>query len=103
MTSETTAVRSPLQQELGILAKWLTSIVIVISIALFGIALWQGFSFFMSMVYALGVAVAAVPQALPAQVTVALSATSKRLADRKAVVKNLPSRRNFRLNNGYMH
>ncbi len=91
MTSETTAVRSPLQQELGILAKWLTSIVIVISIALFGIALWQGFSFFMSMVYALGVAVAAVPQALPAQVTVALSATSKRLADRKAVVKNLPS------------
>ena len=91
MTSETTSVRSPLQQELGILAKWLTSIVIVISIALFGIALWQGFSFFMSMVYALGVAVAAVPQALPAQVTVALSATSKRLADRKAVVKNLPS------------
>jgi len=91
MTSETTGVRSPLQKELGMLAKWLTSIVIVISIALFGIALWQGFSFFMSMVYALGVAVAAVPQALPAQVTVALSATSRRLADRYAVVKNLPS------------
>lgn len=91
MTSETTAVQSPLQIELGILAKWLTSIVVVISIALFGIALWQGFSFFTSMVYALGVAVAAVPQALPAQVTVALSTTSKRLAERKAVVKNLPS------------
>lgn len=91
MTSETSAVRSPLQIELGILARWLTSIVVVISIALFGIALWQGFSFFTSMVYALGVAVAAVPQALPAQVTVALSTTSKRLAERKAVVKNLPS------------
>lgn len=91
MTSETTAVQSPLQQELGVLAKWLTGIVIVISTALFGIALWQGFSFYMSMVYALGVAVASVPQALPAQVTVALSTTSKRLADRKAVVKNLPS------------
>ncbi|HPI98518.1 MAG TPA: HAD-IC family P-type ATPase, partial [Synergistales bacterium] len=91
MTSETSAVQSPLQQELGVLAKWLTGIVIVISSALFGIALWQGFSFYMSMVYALGVAVASVPQALPAQVTVALSTTSKRLADRKAVVKNLPS------------
>ncbi|MBN1332727.1 MAG: HAD-IC family P-type ATPase [Synergistales bacterium] len=91
MTSETSAVQSPLQQELGVLAKWLTGIVIVISTALFGIALWQGFSFYMSMVYALGVAVASVPQALPAQVTVALSTTSKRLADRKAVVKNLPS------------
>jgi len=91
MTSETVTVQSPLQQELGILAKWLTGIVIIISTALFGIALWQGFSFYMSMVYALGVAVASVPQALPAQVTVALSTTSKRLADRNAVVKNLPS------------
>jgi Ca2+-transporting ATPase len=91
MTSETSAVQSPLQIELGILARWLTGIVVAISIALFGIALWQGFSFFTSMVYALGVAVAAVPQALPAQVTVALSTTSKRLAERKAVVKNLPS------------
>jgi Ca2+-transporting ATPase len=91
MTQETAAVASPLQRELGVLAKWLTGIVIVVSTGLFAVALWQGFSFFTSMVYALGVAVAAVPQALPAQVTVALSATSKRLADRKAVVKNLPS------------
>ncbi len=54
-------------------------------------ALWQGFSLFTSMVYALGIAVALVPQALPAQVTVALSTTSKRLAERNAVVKSLPS------------
>ncbi|MDO9508921.1 MAG: cation-translocating P-type ATPase [Thermovirgaceae bacterium] len=91
MTQETTAARSPMQIELNMLARWLTGIVVIISFALFGVALWQGFGLFMSMVYALGVAVAAVPQALPAQVTVALSAASKRLADRKAVVKNLPS------------
>ncbi|MBN2543408.1 HAD-IC family P-type ATPase [bacterium] len=91
MTQETTAVKSPLQKELGSLAKWLTGIVIIISIGLFGIAMWQEFTFFTSMVLALGIAVAAVPQALPAQVTVALSTASKRLADRKAVVKSLPS------------
>lgn len=91
MTTETAAVRSPLQEELGTLAQWLTGVVLVISVGLFLAALWQGFNFFLSMVYALGVAVAAVPQALPAQVTVALSTTSKRLADRRAVVKNLPS------------
>ncbi len=43
------------------------------------------------MVYALGIAVALVPQALPAQVTVSLSTTSKRLAERNAVVRSLPS------------
>jgi len=91
MTQATTTTQSPLQIELGILAKWLTGIVIIISIGLFGVALWQGLGLFMSMVYALGIAVAAVPQALPAQVTVALASTSKRLAEKKAVVKNLPS------------
>jgi Ca2+-transporting ATPase len=64
---------------------------VIIGIALFFVALWQGFSLFTSMIYALGIAVAMVPQALPAQVTVALSTTSKRLADLSAVVKNLPS------------
>jgi len=91
LTQETEEVPSPLEKELGALARWLTMTVVVISAALFGVALWQGFTLFTSMVYALGIAVALVPQALPAQVTVALSATSKRLAERNAVVKSLPS------------
>ncbi len=91
MTQETEELPSPLEKELGSLAKWLTVAVVAIGGILFGVALWQGFSLFTSMVYALGIAVALVPQALPAQVTVALSTTSKRLAEKNAVVKNLPS------------
>lgn len=91
MTQETEEESSPLQKELGNLARWLTVIVVIISSILFGVAMWQGFSLTTSMILALGIAVAMVPQALPAQVTVALTASSKRLADRKAVVKSLPS------------
>ena len=91
LTQETGDVKSPLEKELGTLARWLTISVIVVGAALYGVAVWQGFSFFTSMVYALGIAVALVPQALPAQVTVALSTTSKRLAEMNAVVKSLPS------------
>ena len=91
MTQETAETKSPLTLELGALARWLTITVVVIGGVLFAVALWQGFTLFTSMVYALGIAVALVPQALPAQVTVALSATSKRLADENAVVKSLPS------------
>jgi len=91
MTQSTRETKSPLERELGSLANRLTVIVIIISAALFGVALWQGFSLMTSMVLALGIAVAMVPQALPAQVTVALSSTSKRLAERNAVVKSLPS------------
>ncbi|MEN8208757.1 MAG: cation-transporting P-type ATPase [Candidatus Fermentibacteria bacterium] len=91
MTQDTATVKSTLQKELGILAKWLTLIVVILSIGLFAVALWQGFPLITSMILALGVAVASVPQALPAQVTVALTAASKRLSDQKAVVKSLPS------------
>lgn len=91
LTQETAEIKSPLQNELDNLARKLTAIVIIISISLLFTALWQGFSFYMSAVYALGIAVSSVPQALPAQVTVALSTGSKRLANRNAVVKSLPS------------
>ncbi len=91
MTQETTATESPLEKELGALARWLTTIVAVIGAVLFAVAMWQGFGLLTSMVYALGIAVALVPQALPAQVTIAMSATSKRLAEQRAVVKSLPA------------
>jgi len=91
MTQATRETPSPLEQELSTLANRLTVVVVFISAALFGIAVWQGFGLEKSMIYALGIAVAMVPQALPAQVTVALSSTSKILAARNAVVKNLPS------------
>lgn len=91
LTQETGEIKSPLQIELDNLAKKLTMVVIVISAFLLFTSLWQGFSIYTSMVLALGIAVSSVPQALPAQVTVALSTGSKRLADRNAVVKSLPS------------
>jgi len=91
MTEKTTEVKSPLQVELGILANKLTLVVIIICVIIFIIAVTQGFSIYVSLIIALGIAVAAVPQALPAQVTVALSTGSQRLAEKKAVVKNLPS------------
>ncbi len=91
MTEKTTDAVSPLEKELSSLARWLTVTVVIIGAILFVVATMQGFTFFTSMVYALGIAVALVPQALPAQVTVSLSTTSKRLADRNAVVRSLPS------------
>lgn len=91
MAQEAEEIKSPLQKELRLLAKQLTMLVIIISVALFAIGMAQNFSIYMSLVYALGVAMAMVPQALPAQVTVALSTGSNRLAEKEAVVKNLPS------------
>jgi Ca2+-transporting ATPase len=60
-------------------------------VALFFVAQLQGFALQTSLVFALSIAVALVPQALPAQVSVALSQGSGRLAQRNAIVKKLNS------------
>lgn len=91
MTEEASETKTPLQKELRRLANQLTVAVVVLGVLLFILGMLQNFSLYMCLVYALGVAMAMVPQALPAQVTVALSTGSSRLADRKAVVKNLLS------------
>jgi Ca2+-transporting ATPase len=91
LTEEAGEAETPLQKELGRLANQLTVTVAIISVGLFVLGLAQDFSLYMSLVYALGVAMAMVPQALPAQVTVALTTGSNMLADRNAVVKDLPS------------
>ena len=91
LTEEAGETETPLQKELGRLANQLTVTVAIISVGLFVLGLAQDFSLYMSLVYALGVAMAMVPQALPAQVTVALTTGSNMLADRNAVVKDLPS------------
>ncbi len=91
LTEETGIIKTPLQEEMRLLARQLTIVVIIIGTALFFIGIFQNFTIYLSLVYALGIAMALVPQALPAQVTVALSTGSSRLANRNAVVKNLPS------------
>lgn len=91
MTQETGEIKTPLQQEMRHLARQLTLAVVVIGIGLFAAGVVQGLGLNVSLIYALGIAMALVPQALPAQVTVALSTGSNRLAGHNAVVKNLPS------------
>lgn len=88
---------SPLQKEMNILAKTLTKIAGVIALSLFLINFFlksgdgEGLkaTIQLSILFALGVAAACVPQGLPAQVSVALSLGVGRMAKRKAVVRKL--------------
>ncbi len=90
---------SPLQKEINILAKTLTKIAGVIALSLFVINFFLNvdasdnlrMTVELSLLFAIGVAAASVPQGLPAQISVALSLGVGRLAKKKAVVKKLSS------------
>jgi Ca2+-transporting ATPase len=89
LTQEEEKSQTPLQVELGTLGNRITIFAILIGIMLFGVTIWQGLGLNLALIYALGIAVAVVPQALPMQITVALSNGVARLAKKNAVVKQL--------------
>src|SRR5690606_30191864 len=88
---------SPLQKEINSLAKMLTKIAGVIALVLFlinlGISLKGGepikLAVQLSLLFAISVAAASVPQGLPAQISVALSLGVGRMAKERAIVKKL--------------
>ncbi|RCW52240.1 cation-transporting P-type ATPase [Halanaerobium sp. ST460_2HS_T2] len=91
MTQEEDKSKSPLQSELQSVANKIATFAVIIALALFGVSIYQGYGLDFALIYALGIAVAVVPQALPMQVTVALSQGVDRLAEKNAVVKKLSS------------
>jgi len=91
LTQEEKHSLSPLQRELSVIARRISVFAVVIGIGLFAVTLWQGLGINIALVYGLGIAVAVVPQALPMQITVALSRGVARLAEKNAVVKKLSS------------
>lgn len=91
LTQEEKKSKSPLQLEMQSIANRITVFAIIIAIMLFSVAIWQGLGMNLALIYALGIAVAVVPQALPMQITVALSNGVAHLAKKNAVIKKLSS------------
>ena len=81
--------RSPLQREIGHLARTLTSAILVIAVILMIIAMAADMAFKEAMLFAVGVAGALIPQGLPAEVNTALAQAASTLAKAKALVKRL--------------
>jgi len=91
LSSETETDTSPLQKEINNISLKLTIWTIVLSSILFVLALSIDLSVFESFSFALGIAMALVPQWLPAQISIALSLASQRLSKHDVVVKKLSS------------
>ena len=99
MLSETIDLETPLTKKLAEIGKFLTigigALTIVIMIIGTFRALGQGVLLFPalkeSLIFAIALAVGAIPEGLPAVVTIALAIGVQRMAKRKAIIRKLPA------------
>lgn len=82
---------TPLQRRMGEISKSLSFLCLSVCAIMFGVGLFQGKEILNMFLTAVSLAVAAIPEGLPAIVTIVLALGVQRLAARNAIVKKLPA------------
>lgn len=82
---------TPLQKKLNELGKYFTIIIIVVAAIMFGIGIYEGRELLEMLLTSISLAVAAIPEGLPAIVTIILALGVQKMAKRKAIIRKLPA------------
>ena len=92
MLEQVSALSTPLLRKLAQFSRWLTLAILLVSamVMLFGVLL-RGYSANDMFLAAVGLAVAAIPEGLPAVMTIALAIGVQRMAQRHAIIRRLPA------------
>ncbi len=91
MLTAAPAEQTPLQKRLAAFSRQLGLAVLAICAAVFAIGLWRGEPVMLMLLTAISLAVAAIPEALPAVVTVMLAAAARNMVKRNAMARRLPA------------
>ncbi|GIL24262.1 MAG: ATPase [Bacteroidota bacterium] len=84
-------VETPLQKRMADFSKKLSLVILLICIIIFSVGLMQGEGRMQMLMTAISVAVAAIPEALPAVITVALALGARRMVRKQALIRKLPA------------
>jgi Ca2+-transporting ATPase len=87
----TESVQTPLQHRLEQLGKVLITVALILTALVVVTGIWHGHDAYKMFLAGVSLAVAAIPEGLPAIVTIALALGVQRMIRRKAIVRKLPS------------
>lgn len=88
---QTEEIVTPLQKRLDAFGKKLSVIILFLCAVIFTIGWLRGETFLNMLILSISLAVAAIPEAMPALVTITLALGAKRLAKNNALIRKLPA------------
>jgi Ca2+-transporting ATPase len=91
MLHEVESGRTPLQENLDRVGRSLAKSALLVVVLIVAVGLWRGQAFIEMLIFGIALAVAVVPEALPAVVTISLAIGVQRMVKRNALVRRLPA------------
>ena len=91
MLDEATDTETPLTRQISTVSKWITAAIAAVAVMLLLVGLLRGYPLVDATFAGITLAVAAIPEGLPAIITIALAIGVRRMARRRAVVRRLPA------------
>ncbi len=91
LIASATELETPLTRKIGQFSRVLLVAILILSAITFGIGILRGQPVVDTMMAAIALAVGAIPEGLPAALTVTLAIGVSRMARRRAIIRNLPA------------
>lgn len=92
LLKNTPSITTPLLKQINTLGQWLTLAITILAMVTFAIGIWYWHNPIEQMfIAAVGLAVAAIPEGLPATITIILAIGVARMAKNNAIIRHLPA------------
>ncbi|MBP9805459.1 MAG: cation-transporting P-type ATPase [Candidatus Accumulibacter sp.] len=91
LLAEAPDLTTPLTRKMAVFSNWLLIAIALLAMLTFAVGMWRGESAFAMFMAAVALAVGAIPEGLPAAMTITLAIGVSRMAARRAIIRKLPA------------